>query len=206
MSVFRRFWEQTHAVQTQDPVWGASVQSGVLGLRKEIPWGNDEALQFPNAAFSHPFLNNFDPLIWFLVFLQILSVDQWGLEVSLLPSLAVCGPGSLDLQSSQDPSVLCFGTKGKSTLQAGSALGLMAYLYARYYWWGFNRCVRTIAFLQSRHEAVQIVIMSQSVVSPVWSVFYYLPFWYVQQRDFHKDWGQKITKWLIDVFPSSQLQ
>lgn len=107
-------------------------------------------------------LNYFDPLIWSLVFLQILSVDQWGLEVSLLPSLAACGPGSLNLQSSQDPSVLCFGTKGKSTLQAGSPLGLMAYLYARYYWWGFNRCVRTIAFLQSSHEAVQ---MSQSVIS-----------------------------------------
>ncbi len=66
-------------------------------------------------------------------FRQILSVDQWGLEVSLLPSLAVCGSGSLDLQSSEDPSVLSFGTSnGKSMLQAGSPLGLMAYLYARY--------------------------------------------------------------------------
>ncbi|XP_076599150.1 kinase non-catalytic C-lobe domain-containing protein 1 isoform X1 [Chaetodon auriga] len=65
-------------------------------------------------------------------YLEILSVDQWGLEVSLLPSLAVCGPGSLDLQSSEDPAVLSFGTsKGKTTLQAGSPLGLMAYLYAR---------------------------------------------------------------------------
>ncbi|XP_039995822.1 kinase non-catalytic C-lobe domain-containing protein 1 isoform X2 [Xiphias gladius] len=65
-------------------------------------------------------------------YLEILSVDQWGLEVSLLPSLAVCGPGSLALQSSEDPSVLNFGTsKGKSTLQAGSPLGLMAYLYTR---------------------------------------------------------------------------
>ncbi|XP_029305616.1 kinase non-catalytic C-lobe domain-containing protein 1 [Cottoperca gobio] len=65
-------------------------------------------------------------------YLEILSVDQWGFEVSLLPSLAVCGPGSLDFQSSEDPSVLSFTTcKGKSTLQAGSPLGLMAYLYAR---------------------------------------------------------------------------
>uniref|UniRef100_A0A8C4ESM3 Kinase non-catalytic C-lobe domain containing 1 n=1 Tax=Dicentrarchus labrax TaxID=13489 RepID=A0A8C4ESM3_DICLA len=65
-------------------------------------------------------------------YLEILSVDQWGLEVSLLPTLAVCGPDSLDLQSSEDPSVLSFGTsKGKSTLQAGSPLGFMAYLYAR---------------------------------------------------------------------------
>ncbi|XP_041803887.1 kinase non-catalytic C-lobe domain-containing protein 1 [Chelmon rostratus] len=65
-------------------------------------------------------------------YLEILSVDQWGLEVSLLPSLAVCAPGSLDLQSSEDSTLLSFGTsKGKSTLQAGSPLGLMAYLYAR---------------------------------------------------------------------------
>ncbi|XP_041865494.1 kinase non-catalytic C-lobe domain-containing protein 1 isoform X2 [Melanotaenia boesemani] len=65
-------------------------------------------------------------------YLEILSVDQWGLEVSLLPSLAICGRDSLDLQSSEDPSVLSFGTsKGKVTLQTGSPLGLMAYLYAR---------------------------------------------------------------------------
>ncbi|CAG6017900.1 unnamed protein product [Menidia menidia] len=66
-------------------------------------------------------------------YLEILSVDQWGLEVSLLPSLAACGPDSLDLQSSEDPSVLSFGTsKGKVALQAGSPLGLMAHLYARH--------------------------------------------------------------------------
>nr|XP_020507638.1 kinase non-catalytic C-lobe domain-containing protein 1 isoform X1 [Labrus bergylta] len=64
-------------------------------------------------------------------YLEVLSVDQWGLEVSLLPSLAVCGP-SVDVQSSEDPSVLSYGTsKGKRTLQAGSPEGLMAYLYAR---------------------------------------------------------------------------
>ncbi|XP_068431018.1 kinase non-catalytic C-lobe domain-containing protein 1-like, partial [Clinocottus analis] len=65
-------------------------------------------------------------------YLEILSVDQWGLEVSLLQALAVCGPGSLDFQSPEDSSCLSFGTsKGKSTLQAGTPLGLMAYLYAR---------------------------------------------------------------------------
>ncbi|XP_030604694.1 kinase non-catalytic C-lobe domain-containing protein 1 [Archocentrus centrarchus] len=65
-------------------------------------------------------------------YLEILSVDQWGLELSLLPSLAVCGLESLDLESSEDPSVLSFNTsKGKSALQAGSPSGLMAYLYAR---------------------------------------------------------------------------
>lgn len=68
----------------------------------------------------------------FLVCLKILNVDRWGLEVSVLPSLAVYGSGSLDLQSSEDPSVLCFGTnRGKGFLQSGSPLGLMAYLYAR---------------------------------------------------------------------------
>ncbi|XP_026165855.1 kinase non-catalytic C-lobe domain-containing protein 1 [Mastacembelus armatus] len=65
-------------------------------------------------------------------YLEILSVDQWGLELSLLHALAVCGPDSLDLQSYEDTSFLSFGTsKGKSTLHAGSPLGLMAYLYAR---------------------------------------------------------------------------
>ncbi|KAF3708577.1 Protein very KIND [Channa argus] len=63
---------------------------------------------------------------------SVLSVEQWGLELSLLPSLATCGQGFLDLQSTENPSGLSFGTsKGKRTLQAGSPLGLMAYLYAR---------------------------------------------------------------------------
>ncbi|XP_067330280.1 kinase non-catalytic C-lobe domain-containing protein 1 isoform X2 [Channa argus] len=65
-------------------------------------------------------------------YLEVLSVEQWGLELSLLPSLATCGQGFLDLQSTENPSGLSFGTsKGKRTLQAGSPLGLMAYLYAR---------------------------------------------------------------------------
>ncbi|KAM8860344.1 kinase non-catalytic C-lobe domain-containing protein 1 [Spinachia spinachia] len=65
-------------------------------------------------------------------YLEVLSVDEWGLEVPLLPALAVCGPGCVELQSSVDSSVLSFGTsKGKRALQAASPLGLMAYLYAR---------------------------------------------------------------------------
>ncbi|KAM9847488.1 kinase non-catalytic C-lobe domain-containing protein 1 [Aulostomus maculatus] len=65
-------------------------------------------------------------------YLEVQNVDQWGLEASLLPSLAACGSDSLDLQCSEDPSVLSFGTnKGKSTLQAGTPLGLISYLYAR---------------------------------------------------------------------------
>lgn len=71
-------------------------------------------------------------LDWVKKYLEILSVEQWGLEASLLPSLVICGSGCLDLRSSQDPSVLSFGSsKGKSVLQAGSVQGLMAYLYAR---------------------------------------------------------------------------
>ncbi|XP_056147440.1 kinase non-catalytic C-lobe domain-containing protein 1 [Lampris incognitus] len=65
-------------------------------------------------------------------YLEILSMDQWGLDVSLLPSLVASGPSSLHLQATEDPVVLSFGTsKGKSCLQSGSPLGLMAYLYAR---------------------------------------------------------------------------
>ncbi|XP_046885962.1 kinase non-catalytic C-lobe domain-containing protein 1 isoform X2 [Hypomesus transpacificus] len=65
-------------------------------------------------------------------YLEVLSIDRWGVEASLLPSLAARGPGSLKLQASEDSTVLSFGTgRGKTTLQAGSPFGLMAYLYAR---------------------------------------------------------------------------
>lgn len=65
-------------------------------------------------------------------YLEVLSIDQWGLEISLLPSLADSGPESLELQSSENTSVLSFSScRGKSTLQLGSPLGLMAYLFAR---------------------------------------------------------------------------
>ncbi|XP_061767823.1 kinase non-catalytic C-lobe domain-containing protein 1 [Nerophis ophidion] len=65
-------------------------------------------------------------------YLETQIVAQWGLDVSLLPSLAKCGPNTLTLQSSEDASVLTFTTcKGKRHLQAGPPLGLMTYLYAR---------------------------------------------------------------------------
>ncbi|XP_061913856.1 kinase non-catalytic C-lobe domain-containing protein 1 [Entelurus aequoreus] len=65
-------------------------------------------------------------------YLETQIVAQWGLDVSLLPSLATCGPNTLTLQSSEDASVLNFATcKGKRHLQAGTPLGLMTYLYAR---------------------------------------------------------------------------
>ncbi|KAM6956182.1 kinase non-catalytic C-lobe domain-containing protein 1 [Aplochiton taeniatus] len=67
-------------------------------------------------------------------YLEVLSVNRWGVEVSLLPALAAFGCDCLTLQPPEklDPAVLSFGTgKGKSSLQSGSPLGLMAYLYAR---------------------------------------------------------------------------
>ncbi|CAB1343449.1 unnamed protein product [Coregonus sp. 'balchen'] len=70
-------------------------------------------------------------------YLEVLSVDQWGVDVSLLPSLAASGPGSpLDLQPSEEPAVLGLVSlsgagRGKSSLQAATPLGLMSYLYAR---------------------------------------------------------------------------
>ncbi|XP_055757971.1 kinase non-catalytic C-lobe domain-containing protein 1 isoform X2 [Salvelinus fontinalis] len=70
-------------------------------------------------------------------YLEVLSVDQWGVDVSLLPSLAASDPGSpLNLQPSEDPAVLGLvslsgaGT-GKSSLQAATPLDFMSYLYAR---------------------------------------------------------------------------
>ncbi|XP_072292775.1 kinase non-catalytic C-lobe domain-containing protein 1 [Eucyclogobius newberryi] len=65
-------------------------------------------------------------------YLEVLSLDQWGLELSLLPSLADCGADALELQSSEDSSVLSFSCcEGQSVLQLGSPLGLMAHLYTR---------------------------------------------------------------------------
>uniref|UniRef100_A0A8C7DAN8 Kinase non-catalytic C-lobe domain containing 1 n=1 Tax=Oncorhynchus kisutch TaxID=8019 RepID=A0A8C7DAN8_ONCKI len=64
-------------------------------------------------------------------------VDQWGMDMSLLPSLAASGPGSpLDLQPSEEPAMLGLvslsgAERGKSSLQAATPLGLMTYLYAR---------------------------------------------------------------------------
>ncbi|XP_057197308.1 kinase non-catalytic C-lobe domain-containing protein 1-like isoform X2 [Triplophysa rosa] len=64
-------------------------------------------------------------------YLQVLRVDQWGLSLSLLPALAVCGYSSSVLQSSDDPAVLS-SVRGKhGPLVTASAAALMAYLYAR---------------------------------------------------------------------------
>uniref|UniRef100_A0A672LEV4 Uncharacterized protein n=1 Tax=Sinocyclocheilus grahami TaxID=75366 RepID=A0A672LEV4_SINGR len=68
-------------------------------------------------------------------YLQVLSVDQWGLARSLLPSLAACGAAPLELQHSDDPALLhflCDQRRGKGCpLVTATARGLMAYLYAR---------------------------------------------------------------------------
>ncbi|RXN09391.1 very KIND [Labeo rohita] len=65
-------------------------------------------------------------------YLQVLSVDQWGLALSLLPSLATCGAAPLELQHSEEPALLhflCEQRRGKGCpLVAATARGLMAYL------------------------------------------------------------------------------
>uniref|UniRef100_A0A9J8DIF4 Kinase non-catalytic C-lobe domain containing 1 n=1 Tax=Cyprinus carpio carpio TaxID=630221 RepID=A0A9J8DIF4_CYPCA len=67
-------------------------------------------------------------------YLQVLSVDQWGLALSLLPSLAACGAAPLELQHSEDPTLLhflCEQRRGKGCpLVAATARGLIAYLNA----------------------------------------------------------------------------
>ncbi|XP_035256897.1 kinase non-catalytic C-lobe domain-containing protein 1 isoform X2 [Anguilla anguilla] len=73
-------------------------------------------------------------------YLEVLCMDQWGLEVALLRSLAVSGTTPLELHPSEDPSILTFqpgsgrgrgSPGGTASLQAGTPLGLMSYLYAR---------------------------------------------------------------------------
>ncbi|XP_051937203.1 kinase non-catalytic C-lobe domain-containing protein 1 [Hippocampus zosterae] len=65
-------------------------------------------------------------------YLEAKSVDQWGSDIAVLTSLSACGLNSLAVQTSEDTSILSFATcKGKRNLQAGTSLGLMAYLYAR---------------------------------------------------------------------------
>ncbi|XP_062852260.1 kinase non-catalytic C-lobe domain-containing protein 1 isoform X2 [Trichomycterus rosablanca] len=69
-------------------------------------------------------------------YLQVLCVDQWGLPLSLLPSLASSDSSAVDLRASEDPSILSLvceqrRTRGCCPLLAGTPKGLMAYLYAR---------------------------------------------------------------------------
>ncbi|MGH0142631.1 UNVERIFIED_CONTAM: hypothetical protein FKN15_076510 [Acipenser sinensis] len=74
-------------------------------------------------------------------YLEILCMEQWGLDASILPSLANSGSGAATLNPSEDNSLLTFQSvkvSGKISqnktrmLQAGTPLGLMCYLYARY--------------------------------------------------------------------------
>ncbi|XP_015202555.2 kinase non-catalytic C-lobe domain-containing protein 1 isoform X1 [Lepisosteus oculatus] len=73
-------------------------------------------------------------------YLEVLYMEQWGLDLSFLPSLATSGPEFLDLKPSEDNSMLSFQSvtiRGKSnqdkrkTLQSGTPLGLISYLFAR---------------------------------------------------------------------------
>ncbi|MGH0152370.1 UNVERIFIED_CONTAM: hypothetical protein FKN15_058286 [Acipenser sinensis] len=74
-------------------------------------------------------------------YLEILCMEQWGLDTSLLPSLAKSVSGAATLNPSEDNSLLTFQSVKVSgqisqnktrMLQAGTPLGLMCYLYARY--------------------------------------------------------------------------
>ncbi|XP_041116567.1 kinase non-catalytic C-lobe domain-containing protein 1-like [Polyodon spathula] len=74
-------------------------------------------------------------------YLEILCMEQWGLDTSLLPTLANSGSGAATLNPSEDNLLLTFQSvkvSGKISqnktrmLQAGTPLGLMCYLYARY--------------------------------------------------------------------------
>ncbi|XP_041921935.1 kinase non-catalytic C-lobe domain-containing protein 1 [Alosa sapidissima] len=75
-------------------------------------------------------------------YLEVLCLDQQGVDVSLLPSLAKGGSGGLEIQPQDDPALLTLlpeARKGKgglagsgsSLLVSGTPLGLMSYLYAR---------------------------------------------------------------------------
>ncbi|KAK3553467.1 hypothetical protein QTP70_003510 [Hemibagrus guttatus] len=69
-------------------------------------------------------------------YLQVLYVDQWGLPLSLLPSLASSGSSTIDLRATEDPTILSLvceqrRTRGCCPLLAGIPKGLMAYLYSR---------------------------------------------------------------------------
>ncbi|XP_029109844.1 kinase non-catalytic C-lobe domain-containing protein 1 isoform X1 [Scleropages formosus] len=68
-------------------------------------------------------------------YLEVLRLDQWGLDTSLLPSLAAAGPAPLELVSCEDSSTLSLqpasGCRRSGSLQAGTPLGLMSYLYSR---------------------------------------------------------------------------
>ncbi|KAG7333906.1 hypothetical protein KOW79_002313 [Hemibagrus wyckioides] len=69
-------------------------------------------------------------------YLQVLYIDQWGLPLSLLPSLASSGSSTIDLRATEDPTILSLvceqrRTRGCCPLLAGTPKGLMAYLYSR---------------------------------------------------------------------------
>ncbi|KAK2852488.1 hypothetical protein Q7C36_007689 [Tachysurus vachellii] len=70
-------------------------------------------------------------------YLQVLYVDQWGLPLSLLPSLASSGSSKIDLKDrTEDPTILSLvceqrRTRGCCPVLAGTPKGLMAHLYSR---------------------------------------------------------------------------
>ncbi|XP_036429471.1 kinase non-catalytic C-lobe domain-containing protein 1 [Colossoma macropomum] len=87
-------------------------------------------MQFEELRTKVEFLHSVRKYLW------VLSVDQWGLPPSLLPSLAASGVSAVDLRPCEDQAVLSLvceqrRRKGCCPLVAGTPKGLMAYLYAR---------------------------------------------------------------------------
>uniref|UniRef100_A0AAR2JVI0 Ras-GEF domain-containing protein n=1 Tax=Pygocentrus nattereri TaxID=42514 RepID=A0AAR2JVI0_PYGNA len=87
-------------------------------------------MQFEELRTKVEFLHSVRKYLW------VLSVDQWGLPPSLLPSLAASGVSCVDLRPCEDQVVLSLvceqrRRKGCCPLVAGTPKGLMAYLYAR---------------------------------------------------------------------------
>lgn len=79
---------------------------------------------------------------WLYLSEQIMYAEQWGVESSILPIIIHNGrTDAMDVAPTDESSVLvyyntekhkCNNQNGIRVLQAGTPLGLMAYLYSRY--------------------------------------------------------------------------
>lgn len=79
---------------------------------------------------------------WLYLSEQIMYAEQWGVESSILPTIIHNGrTDTMDVAPTDESSVLvyyntekhkCNNQNGIRVLQAGTPLGLMAYLYSRY--------------------------------------------------------------------------
>lgn len=79
---------------------------------------------------------------WLCLSEQIMYAEQWGVESSVLPTIVHFGrTDTMDVAPTDESSMLvyyntekhkCSNHNGIKVLQAGTPLGLMAYLYSRY--------------------------------------------------------------------------